>query len=199
MPTTNRALTLLLGIIATILVGWVLHVGGVILKPLVIALLLASLLQPVVSGLARRGIPPPLTILLMVWLLFLGLLQVGLLFNANLQAFLSSTDSAVVDLAESKTSSASLDPVLSQLDPQGETQDDLIGQLAWEGIVDKLEVRVARTGLAKRVTGYAANALRALPAERIVGDLAIGGFGFIATVVLVLIYMVFIFAEQAVF
>jgi predicted PurR-regulated permease PerM len=31
------------------------------------------------------------------------------------------------------------------------------------------------------------------------GDLAIGGFGFVANVVLVLIYMVFIFAEQAVF
>jgi len=83
MPPANRALTLLLGIIATILVGWVVHMGGAILKPLVIALLLASMLQPVVIGLKRRGIPPFVTIILMVWLLFLGIVQVGLLFNAN--------------------------------------------------------------------------------------------------------------------
>jgi predicted PurR-regulated permease PerM len=200
MPSSNRALTLLLGIIATILVGWVVHTGGAILKPLVIALLLASMLQPVVIGFKRRGIPPPVTIILMVWLLFLGIVQVGLLFNANVQMFLDSggTDGnpAAVELAPE----TSLDPVLSGLDLQGESQEDLIGKTgSWHDIVDKIETRLSSSGIAEGVVRYAAKALREFPIDRLAGDLAIGGFGFVANVVLVLIYMVFIFAEQAVF
>ena len=167
MPSTNRALTLLLGIIATILVGWVVHTGGAILKPLVIALLLASMLQPVVIGFKRRGIPPPVTIILMVWLLFLGIVQVGLLFNANVQMFLDSggTDgnSAAVELAPE----TSLDPVLSGLDLQGESQEDLIGKTgSWHDIVDKIETRLSSSGIAEGVVRYAAKALRGFPIDR---------------------------------
>ena len=58
MDTANRTFVALLAIIATILVGWVLHVGASILQPLVIAFLLASMLQPVIVRLARLKIPP---------------------------------------------------------------------------------------------------------------------------------------------
>ena len=44
----NRTLAVMLGVLTTIMVGWVLHVGAGILQPLVIALLLASMLQPIV-------------------------------------------------------------------------------------------------------------------------------------------------------
>ncbi|MDP6740051.1 MAG: AI-2E family transporter [Planctomycetota bacterium] len=201
MPSANRALTFLLGIIATILVGWVVHTGSAILKPLVIALLLASMLQPVVIGLKRRGIPPPVTIILMVWLLFLGIVQVGLLFNANVQKFLESgSDAASVTTTEA-TESPALDPMAGRLELlPGQSQEDLIGETGgWVDIVDKIETRLTSSGMAESVVRYAAKALRELPVDRMAGDLAIGGFGFVANVVLVLIYMVFIFAEQAVF
>jgi predicted PurR-regulated permease PerM len=201
MPSTNRALTFLLGIIATILVGWVVHTGGAILKPLVIALLLASMLQPVVIGLKRRGIPPFLTIILMVWLLFLGIVQVGLLFNANVQKFLNSgVDSADASITEPHQET-SLDPMAGRLELlPGQSQEDLIGETGgWIDIVNKIETRLTSSGMAESVVRYAAKALRELPVDRMAGDLAIGGFGFVANVVLVLIYMVFIFAEQAVF
>ncbi len=200
MPTANRALTLLLGIIATILVGWVVHTGGAILKPLVIALLLASMLQPIVIGLARRGIPPPLTIILIVWLLFLGIVQVGLLFNRNVQLFLDSGQPVENAAVIEQTPENSLDPVAGRLDSEGTSQDDITRELGdWENIVDKIEARLTKSEMAEGVVRYAAQALHELPVDRLAGDLAIGGFGFVANVVLVLIYMVFIFAEQAVF
>ena len=97
----NRATTILLGVIATILIGWALHVGAEILKPIAIAFLLASMLQPIVIGLARRGIPPALTVVLMVWLLFLGFVQIGLLVQTNIQAFLEGSATAVEQPATS--------------------------------------------------------------------------------------------------
>lgn len=183
----NRANTLLLGLIATILVGWTLHAGAPILKPLVIAFLLASMLQPIVIGLARKGIPPALTVILMVWMLFLGLVQVGLLFNANVQAFISGEEAEVI-------------PDDGRLDRISESQDELMKQTGgWEGIVDKIEARLEKSGMAKGLIAYGTKTLRDVDLEALAGDLALGGFGFMTNVVLVLIYMVFIFAEQAVF
>ena len=54
-PRPQRSLLLILGMIATVLLGWVLHVGADIIQPLVIALLLGSMLQPVVSWLAQSS------------------------------------------------------------------------------------------------------------------------------------------------
>ena len=87
-PRPQRSLLLILGMIATVLLGWVLHVGADIIQPLVIALLLGSMLQPVVSWLAKRHIPPAVTVLLLVSGLFFGLLQVGLIVQSNVRAFL---------------------------------------------------------------------------------------------------------------
>ena len=66
----QRAHIFLLGVVATILVGWVLHVGAGILQPLIIALRLCSMLQPVVRGLKRFKIPPALTVIFLVTLFF---------------------------------------------------------------------------------------------------------------------------------
>ena len=85
VPPSSRALVFLLGIVATILTGWVLHAGASILQPLVIALLLASMLQPVVRMLARWHIPPPVTVILIVAGLFFGVARVGLLIEANVR------------------------------------------------------------------------------------------------------------------
>ncbi len=218
MPTGNRALTVLLGIIATVLVGWVLHEGAAILRPLVIAFLMASMLHPVVRGLARKGIPPALTVMLMVWLLFLGLVQVGFLINTNVLAFLDSAaeEGAVITRAQGADSTpaqgadstpaqgADSTPVQDAADSEvpsflGEEQDALMARWNWEAIEKGLGAFMEGSNLPKGAVAYFKDILENLQPERLAGDLALGGFDFLTNVVLVLIYMVFIFAEQAVF
>jgi predicted PurR-regulated permease PerM len=88
MNAANRTLLIPLAVIAVILVGWVLHIGAAILQPLVIALLLATLLSPLLRGLERWRIPPVVSILALVTLLFFGLFQVAVVTQENVAAFL---------------------------------------------------------------------------------------------------------------
>lgn len=223
MPKANRATTVLLGVIATILIGWVLNVGADILKPLAIAFLLASMLQPIVIGLARRGIPPALTVVLMVWLLFLGLVQVGLLFQANIEAFIEGSAASAEQPAPGGIGPDEVGPPLeeegseeegavdgaaqeaaastdSALDPIAKSQDELNRQAGgWEGIVEGISNKMSESDLPAGLIEYAEEALKNVQLDVLASDLAIGGLGFITTLVLVMIYMVFIFAEQAVF
>ena len=180
--TANRTNTVLLGIVAAILIGWVLKAGAAILVPLVIAFLLASMLQPIVRGLSRKGVPPALTVMLIVWLLFLGLVQGGLLVGLNVQAFISGGPTAEID------------PVGP--DSQGEVSEASGG---WKGIRKNIGVRLDNSKLPEAFKTYIKEALESVDLNALAPDLALGGIGFIATVVLILIYMVFIFAEQAVF
>ncbi len=216
MSKANRATTFLLGVIATILIGWVLNVGADILKPLAIAFLLASMLQPIVIGLARRGIPPALTVVLMVWLLFLGLVQVGLLFQANIQAFLEGNSAAVQESEPglgSEEAGPPLDPETAaaavtqepreepaRFDPLAPSQEEAMRQAGgWKEIVAGITLKLKESELPTGLVNYIEQALHNVQIDVIASDLAIGGLGFITTLVLVMIYMVFIFAEQAVF
>ena len=229
MLKANRATTVLLGVIATILIGWALHVGAEILKPIAIAFLLASMLQPVVIGLARRGIPPALTVVLMVWLLFLGFVQIGLLVQTNIEAFLEGSAAVTEQPAsggigpEEIITPAPGEPVAgeqvgdpgeqvgdpgleqpaeepSQLDQMLADQERLTREAGgWKGIVAGITDRLKNSQLPEGMLDYVENTLRNVQLEVLAGDLAIGGLGFITTLVLVMIYMVFIFAEQAVF
>lgn len=88
MPT--RTLTILVGIVATILVGWVVHSAASILQPLIIALLLCSMLQPIVRWLARRHIPPPVTVLILVTLLLLGFARTGVWVRNQIEQFVGA-------------------------------------------------------------------------------------------------------------
>ena len=221
MPKLTRTQTILLGIIASILIGWVLHVGAPILKPLVIAFLLASLLQPFVTMLARKGIPPALTVILMVWLLFLGLIQAGLLLNANVQPLLRVSQNEVTaepdppkdppvavqdpeTAGETEVTDGSEPPAEGTFDKIREEQEKLIQETGgWRSIISKLQDKIGASEIDERLRNYAINSLEGLKTEAdlesIIGDVALGGFGFLTNLVLVLIYMVFIFAEQAVF
>jgi predicted PurR-regulated permease PerM len=93
----NRSVLILLSILTIILVGWVLHVGASILQPLVIALLLASMLRPVVVRLARWKIPPALTVIALVASLFVGLAQAGILLQSNVVRFLGEAAPSSVE------------------------------------------------------------------------------------------------------
>jgi len=189
MPVPSRATTVLLGILTTIMVGWVLHVGASILQPLVIALLLSSMLQPVVRRLARWHIPPPVTVILISGLLFFGIARGGLILQANVVSFVGTS----VEETELPPMTAE---ELEGLDPSSERQRELIAELdGLEGLVDKVLQRIGWDGplsasLRPDIVAMVTN----------VGtDLIGSSLGFTRGLLLVTIYMLFIFAEAAVF
>jgi len=185
VTSNNRANTFLLGILTTILVGWVLHVGAAVLQPLVIALLLASMLQPVVSGLARWKIPPVLTVVLMVTLIFFGLARVGLLLQANINAFLARAPGSVP---------------AEQLDPLSDKGASATAAAAgWRAITESARDRMMESSLPPPLATYLSEALDDIDLSGLATGLIGGGFDFTKGLLLVVIYMLFIFAEQTVF
>jgi predicted PurR-regulated permease PerM len=187
MPPTSRALIALLGVVTTILVGWVLHIGASILQPLVIALLLASLLQPVVGLLERVRIPSFATIVILVALLGLGLARVGFWFQASVVSFLGES-------AEGTTLP------IDRLDPLSDDQDELTRGLGgWEGIVDRIGAWLDKSSVPEGYRQYALENLAAIDVERLGAQFLGSGLDLGRALLLVVLYMLFIFAEQAVF
>lgn len=268
-PRPQRSLLLILGMIATVLLGWVLHVGADIIQPLVIALLLGSMLQPVVSWLAKRHIPPAVTVLLLVSGLFFGLLQVGLIVQSNVRAFLGEaatsetvsvapeaapavasegetaspenadvdsegtgaagtsepgagdagagaaegSDPAAASAGDGSESEAGDPPTAS--DGAGQDEPLLEGPLTeifdrqqtameesggWAGIKAGIRGRIERAAqLPEEMRTYALKIWDEFDPSGLAENLAVSGYGFVKSLVLVLIYMVFIFAESAIF
>ncbi len=175
MALPNRTQTLLLGLIATILVGWVLSTGAAIIQPIVIALLLAIMLQPVVVTLARIGIPPAATVVAITAGLFMGLVQLGLVLQSNVMRFVGLSSDSV---------------------PQLPNQENVGG---WDKIREKLGTHISEWELPEPVKVYLGKALDEIDLTGLVEEVLVSGVGFLRGLVLVLIYMVFIFAEQAIF
>ena len=214
-PRPQRSLLLILGMIATILLGWVLHVGADIIQPLVIALLLGSMLQPVVGWLAKRHIPPAVTVLLIVSGLFFVLLQVGLIFQSNVRAFLGEAVTAEAPLQETggaePTAPEELTPeegVAEQAPDEAEpTEEDdsplLEGPLTeifdrqqeamvesggWAGIKAGIRGRIERAAqLPEEMRNYALKVWDEFDPSGLAENLAVSGYGFVKSLVLVLI------------
>ena len=165
------------------MVGWVLHVGAEIIQPLVIALLLASMLQPVVRQAARWKIPPPITVLFLLILFFTGMVRVGILVQSNLFAFFGNANRPVIGPFEGE---------------QGQASIDLGG---WDGLVNRINERLKSSSAPENVVDYAIGFLRENEAnvQELATDFIGSGFDFTKGLLLVSIYMVFIFLEQAVF
>ncbi|MHC4838629.1 MAG: AI-2E family transporter [Planctomycetota bacterium] len=183
MVRPNRSVVVLLSILTVILVGWVLHVGAAIIQPLVIALLLTVMLQPLVARMARLHIPPWLTVLALVAGLFIGLVQVGLVLQANVAQFLGETVAADPEL---------IDPVL-------ETQEELSSGFDWPKLVDGLEVRLQDSAMPQEVQDLFVESMRELDLAGVVRGVIDGGLGFTSSLMLIMIYMMFIFAESTIF
>lgn len=183
MRPPNPAATVFLGIVATVLVGWVLYVGASILQPLVIALLLAIMLQPIVRGLARIGIPPILTVVMLVGLLFYGAIQVGVYLESSIRNLFS----------EDAQPGVPIDPFSPD---QGEMAERVGG---WKDLTKLLDERLRESSLPAPFTSYVRETLADLEVKDMAAELIGGGFGFGRSLLLVLIYMLFIFAEQAIF
>jgi predicted PurR-regulated permease PerM len=280
LPRSNRTLIFLLGIVAAILMGWVLHVGAGILQPLVIALLLAILLQPIVRFLAKVGIPPVLTVVFLVVLLFFGFVRLGMYIQTSLEQLMTTRPaSAMVDgqpgsgggpevgpppppeaseddaaPAEGQEQLAAATPEetaepgpaeepasdeteLAQAGGEGdaeqapatgdeegaeaqpdeeeegaaeppfdwqslslERQERISSEVGgWEGLVEGIVERIQGSSMPPRVKDYLARSIREIEPEQVAPDLVGSSFSFSKGLLLVLLYMLFIFAEQAVF
>ena len=231
-PQIQHQFNLILGVIAAVMVGWVFHVGAGIIQPLVIALLLASMLQPVVSWMSRRHIPPPVTVLMIISALFFILLQLGLLFQSNVREFLGEAAAkapierpATPDQAPIVKSVPQKDPAAEELEPkdqeianedeqgvddsqdEGVVHDILQRQReamsesgGWAGIKIGIRTRIESAAqLPDEMRSYALKVWDDFDPNALVENVAITGYGFVKSLVLVLIYMVFIFAEAAIF
>lgn len=237
---SNRALTLLVGIVATILLGWVLHAAAGILQPLVIALFLCSMLQPVVRWLAHRHIPPAVTVIALVVLLFGAFVRTGIWVQSQIKEFVglpavtAPAEAGVVPASEggqaqaasepppdSTSSAQALQPDASEegsvpdellatgnegqraLDrPEGEGPSDgeqPVRPIGWSGIVDNLAAKLRDSNLPDTVISYAIATMQSIDARQKASDLLGTTLGFTTGLLLVVIYMLFIFAEQAIF
>lgn len=163
-----RALTALVGVVATILVGWVLISAAPILQPLVIAVLLCNVLQPVVRALARYRIPSWATVVMLLGVLLYALIIGGNRLYAGLRRFAGEAGvnggQGVRQLKQQLVSRIQSYDMMS--DGLGDSVVGLINDIDLTSIV----VNLAGT----------------------VKDFMLGLF-------LVVLYMIFIFAEQAVF
>lgn len=184
MPNNNRALLGLLAIPSIVLLGWLLKVGAGILQPLVIALLLTSILSPVVRFLERFRIPPVVSVLGIVTLLGFGLARGVILVQKNVAAFVGASEEASrreVGLTEG----------------EGLVNENFDG---YQAVVDELGRRIDESTLPAEIANYIKQQLPTSDAlEQLAGGFAAGGLDILRTILLVVIYMLFIFAEQAVF
>jgi predicted PurR-regulated permease PerM len=161
MQTANRTFVALLAIITTILVGWVLHVGASILQPLVIAFLLASMLQPVIVRLARLKIPPTIAVVFLVALIGLGLAQGGLMLQSSIEDFFTNSGA--------------------------------------ETLVEGVREQLVKSSIPEGVQNLIVGSLEKADLQGVAGELIGGGVGFAKGLLLIMIYMSFIFAEQKIF
>ncbi len=171
MSAQPRSVVWLLGLIATVLVGWVLHVGAPILLPLVVAFLLSGMIAPIVRRAARWRIPPFVTVIAVLGLLFYGLALLGLTVRDNFAQFVGLRDST------------------------GASAQDM----DWAGIVANLERTFTESAMPEALSRLLVDGLRQVDPERLAQSGVAFGIAFTRSLVVVMIYMVFIFAEARLF
>jgi len=177
MQPFPRSLTICLVLLTAILVGWVLYVGAAIIQPLIIALLLASMFQPIVRGLARYRIPPPVTVIAIVTLFFVAAIQIGIVVKDGALSFLGRLPEGSID---------------SQAFPKA-------GALSWDGFVERLNVWMLDHSIPAQLTDIVHGSLLSIDDDALAANLVTSGVDFTRSLLLVVLYMLFIFAEQAVF
>ncbi len=201
---------------------------------MVIALLLANVLQPVVTALEKRKIPGPVAVLGLTAILFYSLFQVGLLVQESVATFLGTGPTevaAVVPLdqnlpAQPEDSVGERDPNgagasgAEQADggddagPDGAANSEAengdggedgdeeseIEETTWGQMVKNLSFRVDQWQLpSDDIKATIKNGLKEFDAKSALASLIGGGINFTRSLVVILIYMAFIFAEQNIF
>ncbi len=171
VASQQRSQVFLLGVIATILIGWVLHVGAPILLPLVIAFLLAGMIAPIVRRAARWRIPPLVTVVALLALLFFGLAQLGLTVRDNLAQFVGAR-------------AAGADPAQ---------------RMDWAAIVANLERTFSSSAMPEALARMLIDGLRQIDPRQLTQSSVAFGLAFTRSLVVLMIYMIFIFAEARLF
>lgn len=172
MPSQQRSIVFLLGVMATILVGWVLHVGAPILLPLVIAFLLAGMIAPIVRRLARYRIPPVATVVALLALLFFGITELGFMVRDNLAQFVGLEAPAVGEAGQ---------------------------RLDWAGIIANLQRTFSESTMPEPLSRFLVDGLKQVDPEALAQAGVATSIGFTRDLMVVMIYMVFIFAEARLF
>lgn len=162
----------LIGTITTVVVGWVLHVGAPILLPLVFAFLLASMITPIVRRAARWRIPAAVTVMLLIAALFYLIANLGLVLRDSLTDFVGGGAAAV------QADGARMD---------------------WPTIVATLEQRFRDSAMPEALARMLSEGLKQLDAGALTRGGVIGGLGFTRDLIVMMIYMIFIFAEARLF
>ena len=157
--------------IATVLAGWVLHVAAPILLPLVFAFLLAGMVAPIVRRASRWKIPPAVTVVFLLAALFYLLASLGLTLRDNLADFIGVTKGAAADGAP----------------------------MDWPAIISTLEQRFRESAMPETLTRMLIEGLRQLDVAELARGGVVGGLGFTRDLLIVMIYMIFIFAEARLF
>ncbi len=181
---TLNTLTALVGVLTAIMGGWVLYVGRGILLPLVIALLVSIMLAPVVAVLQRWKIPSWATVMLMVTALFVGVSRISALLKDNLAAFFTGISGETV----------ALDPF-----SPAASERAISATKAWQMTKDGIHARMIQTGLPEGLADQVSDWINSLDLRTLATNLVGGGVDFFQGLFLVLIYMLFIFAESQVF
>jgi predicted PurR-regulated permease PerM len=187
----GRGQTIALVVIATILVGWVLHAGASILQPIVIALLLANVFQPVVRAFERRRIPGPVAVVFLSAILVWAIFQVTMLVQSNVSVLLGQT-------------TVTEQPILNE-DGVGIAKDDegkpmVTRVTTWTRISKNLSDRIDKQNyMSEDVKDSLKSALDSFDVQGAFASLIGGGIDFSRTLMIILIYMAFIFAEQSIF
>ena len=85
-----KTLTFLVGIICVILAGFVLIEMKAIIVPLVIALIISFILNPIIQFFEKRHIPEFISIILVLTVTFFVLFLIAQLINLNIKSFLTN-------------------------------------------------------------------------------------------------------------
>ena len=85
-----KTLTLLVGIICVILAGFVLLEMKSIIVPLVLALIISFILNPIILFFEKRHIPEFISIILVLTVTFCVLFLIAQLINLNIKSFLAN-------------------------------------------------------------------------------------------------------------
>lgn len=174
MDRSNRPVVVLLGVLAAVAVGWVLHVGAPVLRPVIMALLLAGVLQPVVNFFRRWHVPPVVTVIALTLLLFYGLGRLGIAVRDSMLEFFGTA------VTEPAGAAGAAEP-------------------GWPQVIVGLTRRIEASTLPEAVSGFAVEWLRRLDLEDLGRQLVGGGFELANTTFLVVFYLVFVLAEAQAF
>lgn len=173
--------TIPLVLLTLVVTGYVLHLGKMILLPLIIALLLCQLCQPLITRLRRYRIPWPVTVSGLMLILLVALIWVGGAIASNASAFLRSIDQQEMAAALNEAQSGQEVPpeitwemFQAAVDESFQTDE---GGFDWDKLLAALKSTVSK------LAGLLLGAVMAV-------------LSLINQVFLVLFFMLFIFAEQ---